>query len=90
MKRKIFDRDDRAYAAIIGGLVAIFVVILLGSYLYFQITESMATGSTEGAAAMTTVNSTAQTVFTLAPIIGIIAVASIMISIVTRFGTGGI
>ena len=86
--RKIIN-DKRGYAQLVGGLVAIFVVILLGTYIYWTVVGSVKSGSTEGAAIMLNVNSTAQTVMSLAPIVGIIAIASLMIGIVTRFGQGG-
>ena len=81
--------NDHAYAALVGGLVAIFVVILLGLYIYFNVVGSISGIGSTGATILTSLNSTTQTVFTLAPIIGIIAIASIMIGIVTKFGQGG-
>lgn len=73
----------------VGGLVAIFVIIVIGAFLYFEIGYNIPTGSTTGATIMTQLNSTAATVFSLAPIVGIVAIASIMIGIITRFGGGG-
>ena len=81
-------KADNAYAALIGGVVAVLVTILVGILVYYKIAGSMGLTGTQAVAAGAAVNTTASTVFTLSPIIGIVMIASIILMIVTRFGSG--
>jgi|WetSurMetagenome_2_1015567.scaffolds.fasta_scaffold843271_2 hypothetical protein len=88
--RTLFKKADDAYAAMIGGVVAVLVTILVGILVYYKIAGSMAVGTPTSAAglAAANVNTTASTIFTLAPIVGIVMIAGIILAIVTRFGSG--
>ena len=81
------EKADNAYAALIGGVVAVLVTILVGVLIYYKIAANMGITGTVAKAAAANVNTTASTVFTLAPIIGIVMIASIILMIVTRFGS---
>lgn len=68
-------------------VLAVLVTILVGILIYYKVAGSMGIPSA-GAAAATAVNNTANSVFTLAPIIGIVMIAGIILGIVMRFGRG--
>lgn len=80
--------DDHADARMVGMIVGILVVIVIGLLVFTEISNSIETGTTEGAVAHASVNTTAGTVFTLAPIVAIVLVASIILAVVTGFGGG--
>ena len=89
-------KDDHAIAAQLGAVIALLVAILVGVMVYWQLAKSTSdslgnynAANILGKAAFNTTNSTANTVFQLAPIIGIVAIAGIILFIVTRFGQGG-
>ena len=86
--RSIWNKAEDGYAALIGGVVAVLVTILVGVLVYYKIAGNMGITGTQAVAAAAQVNTTASTVFTLAPIIGIVMIASIVLMIVTNFGTG--
>lgn len=86
--KKLFRKAEDGYAALIGGVVAVLVTILVGVLVYYKIAGSMGITGTAAVAAAAGVNTTANTVFSLAPIIGIVMIASIVLAIVTNFGRG--
>jgi hypothetical protein len=72
------------------GLVMLLVTIVIGLLVYWEVNTSISVeipGST--AAAWNSTNSTAGTIFTLLPIIGIIMIAGIMLYYISRFGGEG-
>ena len=76
-------------SGLIAGVIALMIGIAIGVLVFYKINTSIATGSTAGAAIHTQVNTSMQTVWTLMPIVAIIVIASIMIGVVTKFGSGG-
>ena len=85
---KLFE-DEKANARTVGVLTAVLVVIIVGLTVFWLLSSNIRTGSTPGAAVHTQVNSTAGTVFALAPIVAIVLVASLILAYVARFGSGG-
>ena len=81
--------NDKAYAGMVGAVVAVLVSIIVGILIYYKIAGSI-TGLPDATAvaAAANVNTTANTVFTLAPIVGIVMIAGIILAIVTNFGRG--
>lgn len=79
-------KNKKASAGAVGTIIAILIVIVVGLLVYWNISSSIATGSTEGAIVHSSVNNTSQTVFTLAPIVAIVFIASIVLAYVARFG----
>jgi uncharacterized membrane protein YjgN (DUF898 family) len=78
---------------VVGVLVAVLVTIVIGLLVFTEISGSITIGSADGITAHANVNTTAQTVFTLAPIVAIVLVASLILGVVMTFGTrpgGGI
>ena len=83
-------RDNtHANVGLVATIVAILVVIVIGLLVFTEISGSIITGTTEGATAHAAVNDTAETVFTLAPIVAIVLIASIILTVVTSFGGKG-
>jgi len=71
-------------AAIVGGLVGILVVII-GIFVYGEIAGSINVPDA-GVTPAANVNTTAGTVFGLAPIVAIVIIASMILGIVANFG----
>ena len=84
---KKLGENEHGYAAAIGGVAAVLITVLISILIYWKIAGSMGIPS-GGSTAATAVNNTATSVFTLAPIIGIVMIAGIILAIVTRFGQG--
>lgn len=85
--------DNKADARMVGMVVAILVVIVIGILVFWNVSDSIDIDSSDGQTVHSDVNSTAETVFTLAPIVAIVVIASIILGVVTSFGTrpgGGI
>ena len=80
--------DDHAYAGMVGAVIAVLVSIIIGILIYYKIAGSINGLPSAGVAAALNVNNTANTVFTLAPIVGIVMIAGIILAIVTNFGRG--
>ena len=84
-----FLKNHEADARMVGILVAVLIVIVRGTLVFWEITGAIRLTSTQGIAVQSKVNETATTVFQLAPIIAIVMIASIILGIVTTFGKGG-
>jgi len=88
----IWREDDRAVVAVIGLVIGLAVSIVIGVLVFYKINGSLTMSPRYGAsgavynASRDALNTSAQTTFTLLPIIAIIVIASIMIGIVSRFG----
>jgi len=90
--RKIRLKDDnRAVAAQLGGLIGLLVAIIIGVLVFWQVNGNLDYGSVPRARVTTqwaNLNTTSTTVFTLAPIIAIVVIASIILAVVMGFGAG--
>jgi uncharacterized membrane protein len=93
MKANKFSKfaDDRsANVAMVMGLVVLLITIVIGILIFWQINSSLnPTGSGHISVSRNTTNETAGTIFGLLPVVGIIAVAGVMLAYVSRFGGGG-
>lgn len=82
--------DKTAIARVVGGLVALLVAIIIGVLVFYAVNDALAfsddTARAAAAATWTNVNSTANTVWTLLPIIGIVVIAGIILAVVIGFG----
>ena len=81
--------DDNAIARAIGGLVALLVGIIIGVMVFYEINESIlftGVNYTHYNTAWTSLNTTAQTVWTMAPIVAIVAIAGIVLCVIMTFG----
>ena len=79
-------KNDGAFAAAVGGVIAILVSIIVGILVYYKIAGSVNGLPAAGVTAAANVNTTANTVFTLAPIVGIVMIAGIILGVVMGFG----
>ena len=80
-------------AAALGAVVAGLVAIIIGVLVWFKLdaalvtaTGGMTTLPTGARAAWNTTNSTANTVWTLMPIIAIVIIAGVILAVVMGFG----
>jgi len=91
--------DNHGQVAMIGVVIALAVSIVIGVLVFYKINASITTSGFVGPsnvvaagvsynATRSAINSSAQTTFTLLPIIAIILIAAFMIGLVTRFGQG--
>lgn len=86
---KIFEKlkkDEKGYARVVGTVVAALVVIVIGLIVFVQVSDSIKLTDATAQTVQSNVNSTAATVFSLAPIIVIVLVAGIILGVVSRFG----
>jgi hypothetical protein len=85
---KLF-HNDHAYAGMVGAVIAVLVSISVGILVYYKIAGSINGLPAAGVTAAAAVNTTANTVFTLAPIVGIVMIAGVILGVVMNFGRGG-
>jgi NADH:ubiquinone oxidoreductase subunit 6 (subunit J) len=85
-KFKGLKEDRDGYTQVVGGLIALLVVIGVGAMIFFQITDSFAGTSNESNEAMEGVQDMGETIFGLLPIIALVIVASIIIAVVVGMG----
>ena len=78
--------DDRGFAAAVGGVIGVLVSIVVGILVYYKIAGSINGLPAAGVTAAANVNTTANTVFTLAPIVDIVLIAGIILAVVMGFG----
>ena len=78
--------DDSGFAAAVGGVIAILVSIIVGILVYYKIAGSINGLPGAGVTAAANVNTTANTIFTLMPIVGIVTIAGIILAVVMGFG----
>ena len=79
-------KDESGFAAAVGGVIAILVSIIVGILVYYKIAGSINGLPAAGVTAAANVNTTANTVFTLAPIVAIVTIAGIILAVVMGFG----
>ena len=90
-----FWHNDNADAGMIGGIIALLVSIIIGVLIWYKInplifTANYVAGKNQNAINTTwaAVNASANTSFTLMPIVAIVVVASVILMVVTGFGRG--
>ncbi len=98
-KKYTLKEDNRAFAAQMGGMIALLVAIIVGVLVFYNVNDNLvfSQGSQTGAgedssvqaqrSAWNNTNSSASTVFTLLPIVAIVLIASIILGVVTSFGS---
>lgn len=89
--RNIFKDTHGAIAALIGGVIALLVSIIVGVLVWYKLDASITNGARPAAVGLlyNNTNTTANTIWTLAPIVAIVLVASVILGIVASFGSGG-
>lgn len=86
MEKRKFLENEAGIAAAVGGIVALLTAIVVGILIYYKIAGSLKDLPAAGVTAADGVNTTANTVFTLAPIVGIVMIAGLILAIVMGFG----
>lgn len=86
MNLKKLKNNNKAIAGAIGGIIAILVLVIVGMIVYYKVAGSVNGLPASGVLAAASVNSTADTIFSLAPIIAIVMVAGMILLVVMGFG----
>mgnify|MGYP001475870586 CR=1 FL=1 len=82
-------KNDAGYVRVIGGLVALLLMIIVGILVFWEVSDSIELNSDEANASKESTTEMATTVFDLLPIIALAVVASIIIGVIIGFGGGG-
>ena len=85
---KNLKNDDKGYVKVVGGLVALLLMIIVGILVYWETSDSITLGSADANTSRDGVNDMATTVFDLLPIVALVLVAGIIIGVIMGFGGG--
>jgi len=85
-KVKTFKENKAGYTQVVGGLVALLLMIIVGIMMYWEVSDNIALSSDDANTSRDGVNTMATTVFDLLPIIALAVVASIIIGVIIGFG----
>lgn len=84
-----FKQDETAsYTQLVGGLVALLLVIIIGVMIFWQVNDSIVLSNDEANTSRDAVTDMASTVFALLPIVALVIVAGIILAVVMGFGGG--
>ena len=72
----------------VGGLVALLLVIIVGVLVFWEVNDSITLGNEEANESRNATTDMASTVFALLPLIALVLVASIILAVVMTFGGG--
>jgi hypothetical protein len=87
---QLFKRNEDGSIAMVGALVGILLTVVVCVVIYYKVAGSINGLPAAGLTAAAAVNTTAGTVFTLAPIIAIVIIASVILGAIMKFGGGGV
>ena len=87
-KIKQLQDNNKGYVKVVGGLVALLLMIIVGILVYWETSDSITLSSATANTSRDGVNDMASTVFDLLPIIALAVVASIIIGVIIGFGGG--
>ena len=79
-------KNKEGFAGAVGVVLSVLVMIIVGLLVYYKVAGSINGLPAAGVTAAAGVNTTANTVFTLAPIIAIVLIAGIILGVVMGFG----
>jgi len=85
---KKLQNNNHGYVKIVGGLVALLLMIIVGIMVYWETSDSIELSSASANTSRDGVDDMATTVFDLLPIIALAVVASIIIGVIIGFGAG--
>ena len=86
---KNLKNDKAGYVKIVGGLVALLLMIIVGILVFWETSDSIVLNSAEANESKNKTTDMASTVFSLLPIIALAVVASIIIGVIIGFGGKG-
>ena len=87
-KFKGFCKNNSGYTQVVGGLIALLVVIAVGAMIFHQVIDSFDGTSDEANDSINETKDMGTTVFGLLPIIALVLVAAIIIGVVVTMGGG--
>jgi len=79
-------KDEKGYTKIVGGLVALLLMIIVGILVFWETSDSITLSSDAANTSKNKTTSMATTVFNLLPIVALVVVASIIIGVIIGFG----
>jgi heme/copper-type cytochrome/quinol oxidase subunit 4 len=85
-KIKEMKQDQAGYVKIVGGLVALLLMIIVGILVFWETSDAIDLSSDDGNDSKDKTTEMATTVFSLLPIIALAVVASIIIGVIIGFG----
>jgi heme/copper-type cytochrome/quinol oxidase subunit 4 len=88
-KIKEMKQDQAGYVKIVGGLVALLLMIIVGILVFWETSDAINLSSDDGNESKDKTTEMATTVFSLLPIIALAVVASIIIGVIIGFGGSG-
>ena len=80
--------NKAGYTKMIGGLVALLLMIIVGILVYWETSSAITLNTATANESRDNVNSMATTVFNLLPIVALVIVASIILAVIMGFGGG--
>ena len=88
-KFKELKQNNAGYVKVVGGLVALLLMIIVGILVFWETSDSIELSSADANASKNSTTDMATTVFDLLPIIALAVVASIIIGVIIGFGGSG-
>ena len=87
-KIKCLSRNDSGVTQVVGGLVALLLMIIVGVMIFWEVSDSIDLPNDDANTSRDATTDMATTVFGLLPIIGLVVVAGIIIGVIMGFGKG--
>ena len=81
-------RNKQGYTKVVGGLVALLLVIIIGVLVFWEVNDSITFASDDANESRNATTDMASTVFALLPLIALVIVAGIILAVVMNFGSG--
>ena len=88
-KIKNLKNNNAGYVKIVGGLVALLLMIIVGILVFWETSDAIDLSSDDANDSKNKTTDMASTVFSLLPIIALAVVASIIIGVIIGFGGKG-
>ena len=91
---KLMRNEEANIPAIMTGVVGFMIAVIIGLMIWYKVDQSLATATTftslpAGArAAWNSTNTTANSTWTLAPIVGLVLIAGVIIATIMMFASG--
>ena len=80
--------NKAGYVKVVGGLVALLIMIIIGILVFWEVNDSITLGSAAANTSRNTTTAMASTVFGLLPLVALVVVAAIILGVILAFGTG--
>ena len=78
--------DNNGYVKIIGGIVALLIMIIIGVLVFWEVNDAIVLDSASANTSRNATTDMASTVFELLPLIALVVVAAAILGIVLAFG----